>query len=545
MLRKIRRISQIAVLLFFLFLLFKTVYPADFIIPLDFFLRLNPLVAVGTILASRSVSLSLIGGFSFAIVLIILTLILGRFFCGWVCPLGTTLDIFDRVFFKRFNRPKIRYNTKLRNLKYYFLIFFLIGSIFSLQLIWIMEPISIATRSYGIILYPYFSYVTKSTFDTLYQIKGVNILSEKIYSLFRNYLLPLEQPTTRMLLMFFSVFVIIISLSIIQKRFWCRNLCPLGGLLGLLSTRLSFWRRRVNNKCVECGNCRRACGVSAIPENPRFYWPQECIHCMTCVNVCPVNAISFGIKQPFYDMPATTGLGLSRRSFIRSAVAGTGVVPIFKINYAKRNMEESVIRPPGALPEEQFLDKCIRCGECMKVCPTNGLQPVFLEAGVEGIGTPMLVPRVGYCEFTCTSCLKVCPTDAILKLPEEEKKKIKIGTARIDTTRCIPYSEYENCLVCEEQCPVPEKAIKFEIKDIITFKGDIRRLKFPVVLKDKCIGCGICENKCPIKPKAAILVTAQIPGKVSHGGLNYSAEKSKMEEPGPQSIGNLEVPGQE
>ncbi len=180
----------------------------------------------------------------------------------------------------------------------------------------------------------------------------------------------------------------------------------------------------------------------------------------------------------------------------------------------------------------------------MKVCPTNGLQPTFLEAGVEGIGTPMLVPRVGHCDYTCTSCLKVCPTDAIIKLPEAEKKKIKIGTARIDTSRCIPYSEYENCLVCEEQCPVPTKAIKFEIRDVITFKGDVRRLKFPVVLKDKCIGCGICENKCPVKPKAAILVTAQMPGKTSHGGLNYSSEESRMESPGPQSIGTMEVPDQ-
>jgi MauM/NapG family ferredoxin protein len=545
MLRKIRRIVQILFLLFFLFLLLRTVYPADFIIPLDFFLRLNPLVAIGTMLASRNFSLTLITSFTFAIVLVFLTLLLGRFFCGWVCPLGTTLDISDRIFFKRFKRPKIKYNVKLRNIKYYILIGFLVSAVFSLQIIWLMEPISIVTRSYGIILYPYFSYVTRSTFDTLYRVKGVNIISERVYSLFRNYLLPLEQPTTRMLLLFFSVFAVIVLLSILQRRFWCRNLCPLGGLLGLLSTRLSFWRRRVNNRCVECGACRRSCGVSAISENPRFYWPQECTECMTCVSVCPVNAISFGLKQPFFDLPATTGLDISRRSFVKSAVVGLMAVPLLKINYSKRNMDESVIRPPGSLPEEQFLDKCIRCGECMKVCPTNGLQPAFMEAGVEGIGTPMLVPRVGYCEYTCTSCLKICPTDAILKLLEDEKKKIKIGTARIDTTRCIPYSEYENCLVCEEQCPVPTKAIKFEIKDIITFKGDVRRLKFPVVLKDKCIGCGICENKCPVKPKAAILVTAQIPGKTSHGGLNYSADKSSMEEPGPQSVGTVEVPGQE
>jgi len=540
-LRTIRRIVQILFLLLFLYLLLRTVYPADFIIPVDFFLRLDPLAAVGTILASRSLAVNLI----LPAVLVILTLLLGRFFCGWVCPLGTTLDISDRIFFRRFRRPKIKYSTRLRNLKYYILIAFIVGAIFSSQLIWLADPLSIVTRSYGVVLYPYFSYATRATFDALYQVKGVNVVSEPIYGIFRDYLLPIQQPSSRMIMLFFSVFAVIIILSIIQRRFWCRNLCPLGGLLGLLSTRLSFWRRRVNDKCIECGECRRACGLGAIPENPRKYWPQECTECITCVNVCPVDAISFGLKQPFFDKPATVGLDFSKRSFVKSVVAGIAAVPLFKLNYAKRNMNEAVIRPPGSLPEEEFLDKCIRCGECMKVCPTNGLQPTFLEAGVEGIGTPMLVPEVGYCEYVCVSCTKVCPTNAIIELSEEEKKKIKIGTARIDTTRCIPYSEYENCLVCEEQCPIETKAIKFEIKEVITFNGDVRRLKFPVVLKDKCTGCGICENKCPVSPKAAILVTAQMPRKKSHGGIKEASETSTMEKPGPQSIGHVDVPGQE
>jgi MauM/NapG family ferredoxin protein len=269
---------------------------------------------------------------------------------------------------------------------------------------------------------------------------------------------------------------------------------------------------------------------------------------MSCRDVCPVNAISFGLRQPFFDRPATVGLDLSRRSFVKSAIAGLAAVPLFKINYKRRDVNEAVIRPPGSLPEEEFLDKCIRCGECMKVCPTNGLQPTFLEAGVEGIATPILVPRVGYCEYVCVSCTRVCPTNAIVELTEEEKKKVKIGVARIDTNRCIPYSEYENCLVCEEQCPVSTKtgkAIKFEIRDVITFDGDVRRLKFPVVLKDKCIGCGICESKCPIKPTAAILVTAQVPRWRPDGQIMRAEEVSKMDEPGPQSIGRVAVPGQE
>jgi MauM/NapG family ferredoxin protein len=504
-------------------------------------LRLDPLAAIGTILASRSLAIDIV----LPIVVVVLTLFLGRFFCGWLCPLGATLDISDRLLFRRFRRPKIRYNFGLRNLKYYILVAFLVGSVFSLQLIWLADPISIVTRSYGVVLYPYLSQATRSTLDALYHVRGVNRISEPVYGVLENYLLPLQQPVSRMLVLFSGVFAIILALSIVQRRFWCRNLCPLGALFGLLSTRLSFWRRRVKDSCIECGTCRRECGLGAIPENPRKYWPQECTECMTCRDVCPVDAISFRLRPPLFDRPATPGLDLSRRSFVKSAVTGLVAVPLLKLNYAKRNMNEAVIRPPGSLSEEEFLDKCIRCGECMKVCPTNGLQPTFLEAGVEGIGTPMLVPEVGYCEYVCTSCTAVCPTDAIIELTEEEKKKIKIGTARIDTTRCIPYSEYENCLVCEEQCPVPTKAIKFEIKDVITFNGDVRRLKFPVVLKDKCTGCGICENKCPISPKAAILVTSQMPRKKSHGGIRQASEVSTMENPGPQSIDHVDVPGQE
>jgi MauM/NapG family ferredoxin protein len=541
MLRQIRRIIQILFLILFLFLLFRTVAPVESAIPVDFLLRLDPLAAIATTLASRSVTGHLLP----AIALVVLTLVLGRFFCGWICPLGTTLDISDRLLFRRFRRPKLRHNTKLRNLKYYILAAFIVGAVFSSQLIWLADPLSIVTRSYGVILYPYFDYVTRSTFDVLYRIPGVNAISYPIDRFFRYHLLPLQQPSSRMLMLFFGVFAGILALNILQRRFWCRNLCPLGGLLGLLSTRLSFWRRRVNEKCIECGACRRACGLGAIPENPRKYWPQECTECMSCRDVCPVNAISFGLKQPFFDRPKTVGLDLSRRSFVKSAIAGIAAVPLFKLNYKKRNMDEAVIRPPGAVSEEEFLDKCIRCGECMKVCPTNGLQPAFLEAGVEGIGTPILIPEVGYCEYVCTSCTKVCPTDAIIQLSEEEKKKVKIGTARIDTSRCIPYSEYENCLVCEEQCPIATKAIKFEIRDVVTFNGDVRRLKFPIVLKDKCIGCGICENKCPVSPKAAILVTGQIPGKKSHGGIINASETSTMEKPSPQSIGRVEVPGQE
>jgi MauM/NapG family ferredoxin protein len=539
MLRIIRRVVQILFLLFFLYLLLRTVYPADSTIPVDFILRLDPLGAIATMLASRT----LIAKFTYSIILVAMTLLLGRFFCGWLCPLGTTIDIADRIFFKRFKRPKVK-NPQLRRTKYYLLLLFITGAIFSLQLIWLADPLSIVTRSYETTLYPYFGYAVRSTFDTLYKVKGINVVSEPVYGFFRQYLIPLQPTITRMHLLFFAVFAGVLTLSILQRRFWCRNLCPLGALLGLLSKPLSFLRRTVSDKCIKCGKCQRECGLNAIPEDPKQYWQQECTECMTCVNACPVNAINFKFKQPFADRTEKAKLDLSRRSFVRSVIAGVAVVPLLKLNFTKRDLNEKVIRPPGALPEEEFLDKCIRCGKCMKVCPTNGLQPTFLEAGVEGIGTPILVPRVGNCEYICVSCTRVCPTNAIKELNEVEKKKVKIGTARIDTTRCIPWSEYEDCLVCEEQCPIPTKAIKFEFRDIVTFTGDIRRIKLPIVLKDKCIGCGACENKCPVKPQAAIIVTSQIPGRSSNGGIINASDVSKMENESPQSIGRVKVPGQ-
>ena len=96
----------------------------------------------------------------------------------------------------------------------------------------------------------------------------------------------------------------------------------------------------------------------------------------------------------------------------------------------------------------------------MKACPTGGLQPALTEAGPEGIWTPMLVPKIGYCEYYCSLCTQVCPTGAIKKLTIEEKNKVKIGTAWVNKSRCIPYVLGKPCIVCEEHCPISPKAIK-------------------------------------------------------------------------------------
>jgi ferredoxin len=144
----------------------------------------------------------------------------------------------------------------------------------------------------------------------------------------------------------------------------------------------------------------------------------------------------------------------------------------------------------------------------MKVCLTNGLQPILFEAGPEGIWSPRLVPRIGYCAYNCTLCGQVCPTNAIKKLSMAEKARIKIGLAFIDQGRCLPYAFGKNCIVCEEHCPTPKKAIWFQEKEMANREGARIMIKQPVVDPELCIGCGICEFKCPVKDRPAIRVTS-------------------------------------
>jgi MauM/NapG family ferredoxin protein len=201
---------------------------------------------------------------------------------------------------------------------------------------------------------------------------------------------------------------------------------------------------------------------------------------------------------------------ISRRAFMTAA--GSGVAATVMLNVSptvqRKAFNPALIRPPGSLAEEDFLNKCIRCGECMKVCPTNALHPTTLEAGLAGIWSPMLVARVGYCEFNCTLCGQVCPTGAIEEQEVEAKQQIHIGTAYLDRNRCLPFANDRSCIVCEEHCPTPKKAIWFQEVTVVDRDGNEQVLKQPHVDPELCIGCGICETKCPINDPAAIIVTS-------------------------------------
>jgi MauM/NapG family ferredoxin protein len=501
MLTRTRRIVQGLFLALFLFLFIQTESKGldELGYPVKLFLDFDPLIFVTTLLASRAVE----GLFWLSLIVVGLTVVLGRFFCGWVCPLGTLNNLAGSLRKKRTKPP----GAGWFRLKYYILVFILASSVFGAQLAGIADPISLTIRSLSLAVYPALSYAATSFFDGIYRLNlpGVTPASEILYDLLKKSVLPFQQPWFLQGVFLGALFLAILGLNLVQRRFWCRFLCPLGALLGLMS-RYAILRREVSEECDSCGACAGVCQADAVPDGKEKWRASECLACNNCDDICPKNAVSFG----FLKGRPTGGLDLGRRNIVTSFLSGAFAVPLLRISPLSRPRmaDAKLIRPPGALEEPKFLQTCVRCGECMKVCITGGLQPTLLEAGLEGIWTPVLVPRIGFCEFRCTLCSQVCPTGAIKRLPLEEKQEVRLGHAAIDKGRCLPFAHATPCIVCEETCPTPQKAIWVEEVTVRDREGNPVRLQQPHVDLTKCIGCGACEKHCPVADQPAIYVTS-------------------------------------
>lgn len=494
----LRILSQIIFFVLFFYLLLQTRFPGeDYIGRVEIFFHFDPLLAVATLIASRAIFLS----FIFAAVTILVTFILGRLVCGWVCPLGSIHQFFSFVFKKaKLLQPKKR-PVASTSWKYYILIFILVGSLFTLDLVGIFDPLSLLYRSFTASLLPALSIGFTAFLGLLYQIH-LSALGDILAQFFENLAL-----NSIFIQGFFIglIFIGLVLLDLNRERFWCRYLCPLGAFLGLIS-RWNVLKLRIDpQKCIDCELCNIHCQTEANPFPQEDWKSSECDYCYTCSAICPTSAIGFAAERAPEKM---TKVDLSRRKLIFTSLLGLFAVPFFRFSPASKRASPKLIRPPGALPEEKFLQKCIRCGECMKVCPTNALQPALWEAGPEGLWTPVLVSKIGYCEYYCSLCSQVCPTGAIKELAVGEKTRVTIGTAWVDKNRCIPYAMGTPCIVCEEHCPTSPKAVKLVKTEVKLPDGTIKTPAAPVIETELCIGCGICENKCPVVDDPAIYVTS-------------------------------------
>jgi len=498
-LRHGRRVSQVLCFVLFLFLFVKTDYSGSNELPyaVNILFRIDPFLALSASLATRT----LLAIMWPSLVFIGLTFILGRFFCGWICPMGSLLDSFHR-FAPHAGEGRV---SSLHTLKYYLLVFMLVAAFFGLPAAGYIDPFSILVRGLALSLYPALNVLATSFFTFTYQeMPGwINTLTEPVYAILKASILPFRQNHYE--LAFFSLFILaaIFLMERLQRRFFCRNLCPVGAVYAFTS-RFSLLRGKGGTKCGKCRNCMDICRMGAIDEE-RNISPLDCNLCMDCVDLCPGSKISFSFTQKGVEQPA---FALSRRTFLSSLAVGAALPFFLDTRTMAKRPDPYLVRPPGALPEDEFLGRCVRCGECMKVCIGNALQPAFLSAGLAGMFSPRLQARTGYCEFNCTLCGQVCPTGALQELTLARKHTAKIGNVFFDKNRCLPYAKGIPCIVCEEHCPTPDKAIQFREAQVLNSMGEKVAVKQPYVIDERCIGCGICETKCPLPGNSAVRLTS-------------------------------------
>ncbi len=517
---KVLKQSRVALALIFLLLtlaLFIDIYE---VIAEETFSKILYLQFVPSLLSFiKSASLVTASGF---IIIILLTLLMGRFYCSTICPLGVIQDAFSYIAKKRTKkRVFFKYKKPQPIWRYSFLIIMIVAIAggFGFIVAW-LDPYSIAGRFFSYLVEPVAMAINNAMAGLLQNRGNYAMHHVKFY---HAAWLPLS--LTLAMLLFIGI------ASYKRGRFFCNVICPVGTFLGLTSKAAILKVKFNPGKCTKCGYCASVCKSECISIKNQSIDTSRCVTCFNCLTVCEDAALDFGpIKSKAVKKSIKPeGLVVSahktdkeRRKLLvtgMALMAGSSIYALKKNKLAPsqagltRNERDYYPVPPGAISVSRFNTSCTACSLCVSACPTHVLQPSITEYGLSGFLQPFMDYETNYCNFDCHKCAEVCPTGAILPLAIDEKQQTQLGVAVFLHNNCIVVTEGTDCGACSEHCPT--KAVH-----MIPYKNG---LMIPEVDQSICIGCGACEYPCPVpSPYRAIYVNGNSTHKL--------AEKPKVEE---------------
>ncbi len=448
------------------------------------------------------------------IVVIMITLLLGRVYCSAICPLGIFQDLISRVFSNRAkhgvkekNRGRYHYSAPRTILRYTVLtatlLLFFGGTGLLLNL---LDPFS----SFGRI----FSNLFRPLVIILNNMGAPVAESWGVHAFYRVQ----WQAVAPVALGIAMVTLGTVGwMSVRHGRLYCNTLCPVGTILGLVST-FSLVKISIDTgSCRGCGRCEQVCKAGCIDVTAKSVDTGRCVSCFNCLSVCPDKALAYrpGFLAIDESVPKTRSrieAAQDRRNFVLALAAGSFGLAAGRVHAAPETLPKEArpttipenktcpLSPPGSVSIERYTSICTACHLCVSACPSRVLVPSVFSFGLSGILQPCMNFDAGHCNYDCTVCSNICPTGAILPLTVEEKQQTQVGLAKFIRENCVVYTDNTNCGACSEHCPT--KAVHM----IFYLNAAGRKLVIPEVDETVCVGCGGCEHACPTKPFRAIYV---------------------------------------